>query len=171
MKPPTKTPDSAARPWHGDRGELLVVLQFVILAAFIFTPNWNAGLRPDLLATTAPARTAALWLAGLGASAMAVAGFFKIRPYLTPLPYPVAHSELVTTGVYGIVRHPLYGCQLIAGLGWTVYTLSAIHLALLAIGFVFFDYKASTEEQWLTERHPGYPDYARRVCKLLPWIY
>lgn len=171
MNAPVDKADRMARPWHGARGELLVVIQFAIFAAFIFAPRWNAWAGADLMASTAAARTAALWGLELAAATMALFGFAQIRRYLTPLPYPVAHSALVTTGVYGLIRHPLYACQLIAGLGWTLYTLSASHLALLVLGFVFFDYKASLEERWLTERHPGYPDYARRVRKLVPWLY
>lgn len=116
-------------------------------------------------------RVAALWALGLAAIAMAGLGFMQIRRYLTPLPYPVDHSRLVTDGIYALVRHPLYGSQLVAALAWTLYTLSLPHLALLAAGLLFFDYKASKEESWLTERHPDYPAYASRARKLLPWIY
>ena len=77
-------------------------------------------------------------------------GVFAIRAYLTPLPYPVAHNQLVRSGVYGLVRHPLYSSQLFAALGWTAFTLSLTHLALLVAGFAFFDHKASREEAWLT---------------------
>jgi protein-S-isoprenylcysteine O-methyltransferase Ste14 len=83
----------------------------------------------------------------------------------------VDHSRLVSHGAYAVVRHPLYSSQLFAALGWTVLQLSLSHLALLVIGFVFFDHKAFKEEQWLEERHPEYADYARRVKKLIPWLY
>lgn len=98
-------------------------------------------------------------------------GVLEIRRYLTPLPYPVDHNRLVTTGIYGLVRHPLYSSQLFAALGWTLFSLSVLHLVLLVLGFAFFDYKASREEAWLTERHPEYRTYTRRVRKLIPWIY
>ena len=81
------------------------------------------------------------------------------------------HSRLVTTGVYGLVRHPLYSSQLFAALGWTLFTLSLSHLGILVLGFLFFDYKASKEEGWLTVRHPEYTAYANRVRKFIPWIY
>lgn len=107
----------------------------------------------------------------MAALGFGVLGALQIRRYLTPLPYPVDHSRLVTSGVYGLVRHPLYSSQLFAALGWSLFTLSLSHLAILVLGFLFFDYKASKEELWLTERHPEYADYARRVRKLIPWIY
>lgn len=153
------------------RGEHLVALQFVLLFAFVLIPAWNPFAGPALLETLTPWRWAALAVFGAVGLLFAVLGALAIRPYLTPLPYPVEHNQLVQHGVYAWVRHPLYSSQLFAALGWTLYTLSLPHLVILVLGFLFFDYKAAKEEAWLSERHPGYPDYARRVRKFIPWIY
>jgi protein-S-isoprenylcysteine O-methyltransferase Ste14 len=159
------------QPHFGKRGEYLVLLQFVLMFAFVLAPPWNPYTDPQTLATLAPWR----WVLALGSAGVALAlgglGVLSIRPYLTPLPYPVADNQLVRNGVYGLVRHPLYSSQLFAALGWTAFTLSLAHAALLVAGFAFFDHKASKEEAWLTERHPDYPDYARGVRKLIPWVY
>jgi protein-S-isoprenylcysteine O-methyltransferase Ste14 len=48
--------------------------------------------------------------------------------------------------------------------------MSASHLLLTALGCLFFSHKAAKEEQWLTERHPEYRDYARKVRKFIPRI-
>ncbi len=156
---------------QGKRGEYLVVLQFVLFFAFIFTPSWNPLATSGLLDALAPLRWAGLIGFGTVALLMGGLGSAHIRDYLTPLPYPVDHSQLVQHGVYAWVRHPLYASQLFAALGWTLFTLSLSHLAILVIGFFFFDYKANKEEGWLTERHPHYADYALRVRKFVPWIY
>lgn len=165
--PPSQ--DAKVRP--GKRGEYLVVMQFVLMFAFMLAPTWNPWVTPEAAAGLAPIR----WVLGLaGASAALLLGGFgvlNIRDYLTPLPYPVDHSRLVRHGAYRIVRHPLYSSQLFAALGWVAFSLSLLHLALLAIGFVFFDFKASKEEAWLTDRHPDYVEYARGVRKLIPWVY
>jgi protein-S-isoprenylcysteine O-methyltransferase Ste14 len=148
-----------------------VAIQFLLFFAFILAPSWNLWSTQGLLAATEMPRLGLLILAALAALALGGLGVLHIRRYLTPLPYPVDHSRLVTTGVYGLVRHPLYSSQLIAALGWTLFTLSLSHLVILVLGFLFFDYKATREEGWLTERHPDYPAYARRVRKFIPWIY
>lgn len=155
----------------GRRGEYLVVLQFVLFFAFIFTPPWSPLAGTELMESLAPLRWGALALLGTFALLLGGFGSVHIRDYLTPLPYPVDHSQLVQHGVYSWVRHPLYSSQLFAALGWTLYTLSLTQLLILVVGFLFFDYKAGKEEAWLTERHPHYVDYARRVRKLIPWIY
>jgi protein-S-isoprenylcysteine O-methyltransferase Ste14 len=157
--------------WHGRRGEWLVVLQFALFLVFVGAPCWNPWVPFAVFVASAPARWTALVVLGVIAVAFAALGIRSIRTYLTPLPYPVDHSQLVTDGVYALVRHPLYSSQLFAALGWTLFTLSLTHLALLAAGFLFFDYKAGKEERWLTERHPEYRDYARRVSKFIPLLY
>ena len=156
---------------QGKRGEYLVVLQFVLFFVFVMMPAWNPLATPALLDTLAIARGTALVLLGLFALLLGGLGSVHIRDYLTPLPYPVDHSQLVQHGVYNWVRHPLYASQLFAALGWTLYSLSLTHLLILVIGFFFFDYKSRKEEGWLTERHPEYADYARRVRKFIPWVY
>ncbi|MGE5153099.1 MAG: methyltransferase family protein [Bdellovibrio bacteriovorus] len=148
-----------------------MVIQLLLFLAFILAPAWNPWLTPDLVAGLEVPRIVALTLGGLIALWLAAAGALRIRRYITPLPYPVEHNRLVTEGVYGLVRHPLYSSQLFAALGWTLFTLSLAHLGILILGFLLFDYKAGKEEAWLTERHPEYVAYARRVRKFIPWLY
>jgi protein-S-isoprenylcysteine O-methyltransferase Ste14 len=156
---------------YGSRGEHLVVLQFVLFFGFVLMPPWNPLLTAATMDVSGTVRWAVLLIAGAAALALGGLGLVHIRRYLTPLPYPVDHNRLVSHGAYAVVRHPLYSSQLFAALGWTVFQLSLSHLALLVIGFLFFDRKAAREEVWLEERHPEYSDYARRVKKLIPWVY
>ncbi|QGU32969.1 methyltransferase family protein [Thermochromatium tepidum] len=162
---------SLLQAFKGHRGEYLVALQFLLFFAFVLAPNWNPLATTEVLAALAPVRWIALGGAGLVALVFGGFGVLHIRDYLTPLPYPVDHNQLVKHGIYAWVRHPLYSSQLFAALGWTLYTLSLTHLLILILGFVFFDYKARKEEDWLTERHPEYAEYARQVRKFVPWIY
>lgn len=155
----------------GKRGEYLVVLQFLLMAIFIATPVWPDPAEAAFPTGAPLLRLAVLVVCWSAALLMGGLGSHRIRESLTPLPYPVDHNRLVTTGVYALVRHPLYGSQILAALGWAVFRTSLSHLLLLALGFLFFSFKASKEERWLTEKHPEYRDYARKVKKFIPWIY
>lgn len=141
------------------------------MLGFALCPVWNPWLTPAELTELAPWRWGALIPCGAVALLFGGLGSHHLRDYLTPLPYPVDHSQLVQHGVYALVRHPLYSSLLFAALGWTLFTLSLAHALLLPVGLWFFNYKASREEAWLTERHPEYADYARRVKKFIPWVY
>jgi protein-S-isoprenylcysteine O-methyltransferase Ste14 len=155
----------------GQRGEVLVAIQFALMIGFMVLPVWHPFVSADVLASTG-------WARGIGAGVLALAavvfgalGSVHIRDYLTPLPYPVDHSQLVQHGVYALVRHPLYASLMFAGAAWALYQLSLSHLLMLGVCFAFFDYKANKEEAWLTERHPEYADYAGRVRKFIPLLY
>ena len=166
-----ETSGPAERLPPGKRGEYLVAIQFALMFAFILAPAWNPWLTLEVAAALAPVRWA-LGLAGGGAALLLGGlGLLNIRDYLTPLPYPVDHNRLVRHGAYSVVRHPLYSSQLFAAFGWVAFSLSLSHLALLVVGFAFFDYKAGKEEAWLRARHPAYAEYARGVRKLIPWVY
>ena len=87
---------------------------------------------------------------------------------------PVDKSEggkgLVSTGVYGLVRHPMYIglLSMLAGLG--IATQSVLRLMLTMTLFIILEFKATYEEEKLTEAYPGeYDDYKKKVKgKILP---
>jgi Putative protein-S-isoprenylcysteine methyltransferase len=160
--------DTGDKRGFGQRGEHLVAIQFALMLGFALLPVWHPYLGADAMAASAALRG---WLAAPFALLALLFGAFgsvHIRDYLTPLPYPVDHSQLVQHGVYAIVRHPLYTSLLFAGVAWALYNLSLSHAVGVVVAFVFFNYKAGKEEAWLTERHPEYTGYAQRVSKFIP---
>jgi protein-S-isoprenylcysteine O-methyltransferase Ste14 len=155
----------------GERGEYLVLLQGALLIGCVLLPvyrplNWTMD-SPTLLYLRwgiAPAM-------GLGASVLIFKGLLDLGRSLTPLPYPREDGELVRSGVYGIVRHPLYSGLIFAAFSWAIFQLSLSHLIATAILFIFLDAKAGREEAWLSEKYPEYLEYKQRVKKLIPGLY
>lgn len=66
---------------------------------------------------------------------------------------PKDSPDLVTTGPYRLVRHPIYSGMLAAGLG-TGIGLSWVWLAPVGLAGVCFLYSARVEERFLAERFP-----------------
>jgi protein-S-isoprenylcysteine O-methyltransferase Ste14 len=78
--------------------------------------------------------------------------------------------ELVTSGPYRLVRHPIYSGILVAGIG-TAVALSWPWLGLVALAGIYFVYSASVEERHLTHELPeDYPPYKRSTKMFLPFI-
>ncbi len=78
--------------------------------------------------------------------------------------------ELVTSGPYRLVRHPIYSGILVAGVG-TALALSWLWLSAVALAGIYFLYSANVEERYLTEQFPDtYPAYQRSTKRLLPFI-
>ncbi len=110
------------------------------------------------------------WIRGLGACLLLVGllvfawGIRSLGRNLTPGTEPLPGAELVTTGPYSRVRHPIYTGMVLALTGYTL-LWSNWTLALL-FGFIswkYFEAKAGVEENWLVERFPGYKSYMRQV--------
>lgn len=156
---------------NGQRGEYWVLGQAILIIGFALLPVY----RPAELNFKSPELVYLCWgvAAGLAlfASILLLKGLVDLGGNLTPLPYPKKDGQLVQSGVYGIVRHPLYSGLLLAALSWAIFQISLSHFIGVAILFVFFDAKASREEAWLTEKYPNYSEYRQQVKKLIPWLY
>jgi protein-S-isoprenylcysteine O-methyltransferase Ste14 len=102
---------------------------------------------------------------------IAALGLLGLRENLTAVPRPVEGGRLVDTGVYGLVRHPIYTGIIAAAVGWGLLAASPPAL-VVAIGLgIFFDLKSRREEAWLLDAYPAYAGYRRRVRKLIPLVY
>ena len=79
--------------------------------------------------------------------------------------------ELVTSGPYHLVRHPIYSGILLAGAG-TAVALSWPWLTAVVLAGSYFLYSAAVEERFLSEQFPDdYPAYKRSTKRLVPFIF
>jgi protein-S-isoprenylcysteine O-methyltransferase Ste14 len=81
-------------------------------------------------------------------------------------------QQVVSTGVYGWVRHPLYlGCLLLM-IGAPLLLGSVCGLVITGVGIVLLMGRILGEERMLTEELDGYDEYRIRVKRrLLPGIW
>jgi protein-S-isoprenylcysteine O-methyltransferase Ste14 len=81
-----------------------------------------------------------------------------------------ADAELVTSGPYRAVRHPIYS-GLLAGLLGTALVTNLIGLIIVAVLGAYFCYSASVEEKNLTATFPAaYPAYRASTKMLIPFV-
>ena len=155
-------------PSLGPRGEGWVALQLALLALILTAGLAGRAAWDEPLAVVTSLLGLALMLAG---GLLIGRGFLDLGRSLTPMPRPRDDAQLVETGAYALVRHPLYGGLLTAALGWSLLMASPPALLLAAALAVFFDLKARREEAWLRQRYPGYASYMTRTRRLIPWFY
>ena len=80
-------------------------------------------------------------------------------------------NNVVATGAFRYVRHPLYLAGILTYLGMIVSTLSLFSFAVFIGILVFYNYIASYEEKLLEAKFgEDYPDYKKRTGKWLPGI-
>lgn len=156
---------------NGERGEYLVLLQGILLIGFMLLPVYRPVELNSDLASQLYLRWGVALIFGLMALGLIVKGLLDLGGNLTPLPYPKDNGQLIQSGAYSLVRHPLYSGIIFAALSWVVFQFSLSHLIATAVLFAFFNAKASREEIWLTQKYPEYSDYQHRVKRLIPGLY
>jgi protein-S-isoprenylcysteine O-methyltransferase Ste14 len=154
-------------PSLGRRGGGWVGLQLAFLGVAVATGLLGVAWPP----------AASPWLATLGCIAalagagLLVGGGFGLGRQLTPFPRPVTGGALRQDGIYGLVRHPMYGGALMLILGWALLSSPLVMLPLV-LAAVFLEAKSRREEAWLVDEHPDYPEYRLKVSRrFVPWVW
>ncbi len=81
------------------------------------------------------------------------------------------NPDLITTGPYTYVRHPIYTGVLLAILG-SILASDLRGLILFVIVAAYFVYSAKTEERYMTEKFPQqYPSYKAQTKMIVPFVY
>lgn len=117
------------------------------------------------------------WAAGIGLALFALGLAFAVWARLhighnwgTPMTQN-EQPELVTSGPYHLVRHPIYSGILVAGIG-TAFALNWIWLVAVALAAFYFIYSATVEERFMTTQFPDtYPAYKESTKMLVPFIF
>lgn len=118
------------------------------------------------------------WSFWVGAGVMLAGVFFAVwarehlgRNWSGSVTIKQGH-ELITSGPYAVVRHPIY-TGILAGLLGTAIALGQVR-GFIAVGLFFLGYwgKLRIEEQWMrSEFGETYAAYTRRTAALVPYIF
>jgi protein-S-isoprenylcysteine O-methyltransferase Ste14 len=117
------------------------------------------------------------WLEGIGCAvfvlglALAVwARLYLGRNWGTPMSEKV-DPELVTTGPYRRVRHPIYSGIILAMAG-TAVAVSWYWLVAVGVLGAYFVYSATMEERYMSALFPvAYPAFKRSTKMLIPFVF
>ena len=149
----------------------------------VITSTWGLAIIPVIDATTRLLRGADLafkpWLAWVGAAAFALALWIfgsahrELGRNFSPTLVVREQHSLVTDGIYGYVRHPMYTAFWL----WVIAQALLLQNWVVAIcgvvgwGILFFG-RIGQEEAMMRETFgEQYDAFARRTKRLVPWIY
>jgi protein-S-isoprenylcysteine O-methyltransferase Ste14 len=180
---------------------VLTVLLLLIAAALFFTRmNLSPGLCEDKGNRWVVAALVAIGLASLylpawsdragfctldgdavrwtGVALFAIGGVLRVWPIFVLgerfsglVAIQPAH-RLVTSGIYGVVRHPSYLGMLLNSLGWGLAFRSAVGVLLTALTVPVVLARIAAEERLLRRSFGAeYEAFCARTARLLPWFY
>lgn len=146
-----------------------IIPLFLVIILNIFFPEWIGWSKinfPNWLRITGLtlALISVLWLWWV---------FYTLGRNASETALPEESQELITTGPYGWVRHPLYagGLLFVFSIGLTFEDW--VILAFALVGFLAFRFLVIPTEEERLEAVFGedYVSYQRRTGTLLPWIH
>ena len=82
------------------------------------------------------------------------------------------NQKVIDTGLYGIIRHPMYTATILLFLAMPLVLGSWVSFAIMLLYPVVIVFRIRNEEQVLEAGLAGYREYKKRVrCRLLPFIW
>lgn len=162
--------NARAPSWWREAGLRFAVIVLIMMLVRVPIVRQSVGHARGHLLVDDPR----LALAGLILCALGIALAIWARVYLgsnwgLPMSRKV-QPELVTTGPYAYVRHPMYTGLLLALLG-SALAATTIWLIPFLVGGAYFIYSALTEERIMAQTFPdAYPAYRRHTKMLVPFV-
>jgi protein-S-isoprenylcysteine O-methyltransferase Ste14 len=149
----------------------------------VASSTWGLAIIPVIAATTRLLRSADLtfrpWLASIGVAVFALALWIfwsahrELGRNFSPTLVVREQHTLVTGGIYGYMRHPMYTAFWL----WVIAQALLLQNWVVAIGGVvgwgilFFDRIGQEEAMMRKTFGEQYDAFARRTKRLVPWIY
>lgn len=82
------------------------------------------------------------------------------------------NQHVVDTGLYGVVRHPMYSASILLFLSMPLILRSLVSLAIFAVYPAIIVKRIRSEEAFLRENLEGYAQYQQRVrWRLMPFLW
>ena len=82
---------------------------------------------------------------------------------LSPFPRPLVNGNLITTGIYSFMRHPMYYSLILISFGFFITKLSFYHLCLTVSLALIIKFKIILEEKYLNKKYKNYFLYTDKV--------
>jgi len=97
-----------------------------------------------------------------------VLSFYKLGSNLSPFPSPVKNADLITTGIFKYLRHPIYTGILLILFSVAIYNTSVFKLIISILLLILFQFKSKYEESRLIANFENYKNYMKDTGKFIP---
>lgn len=162
----------AKRTIGGSRPILFLnLLRIAVVIVAVSLVHAGVAIQPFQMTAINPI----LGTVGVSLCALGIAFAVWARIYLGSnwgMPMSVKESpELVTSGPYAYVRHPIYTGVIVGMLG-TMLVVGSWWVIVIIAGGLYFVYSATREEKLMLKEFPDtYPAYKARTKMLVPFIF
>ena len=139
---------------------ILVLLQFFIISLHFF--KWEFIPQKQIIQVS-PFFYLIGFLIIIVAFIILLVAIKDLGRNLSPFPRPLNNSNLVTTGIYRFMRHPMYYSLIFISIGVFIIKLSIYYLFLTISLSLIIKFKIALEEKYLMNKFKNYLLYKNEV--------
>ena len=110
-----------------------------------------------------------LFLSIFGLIVIALA-ILQLDRNLTPFPTPKENGNLIRTGLYKFVRHPIYSGIILSAFGFGFYQGSLWKISVGIVLWILFHFKSKYEEYLLSKHFSDYEMYKKTTSRFFPFL-
>ena len=157
----------SAKEEQSEQKTVLLLSGFMFIAAFVV-----AGLNFRFGWLTLPNWIPILFAVVFLLAYALYAEVMRENAYLSRTVEVQENQQVVDTGLYGIVRHPMYMTTLLLFLSMPLVLGSVISFLIMLLYLPIITKRMRNEEQVLAEGLPGYAEYMKKIkYRVIPFIW
>jgi protein-S-isoprenylcysteine O-methyltransferase Ste14/rhodanese-related sulfurtransferase len=158
-----RRPDMRGKDYRG----ISIAYVTLIFASLIGAPieHFLWDRTPGIVSITAGA------ILGIVGLTLGILSFQALGRNFRVFAAPRRSGTLVATGVYRLVRHPMYTGVVVGLLGYDLFWGSLFFLPAWAAVTILYVVKAVKEERLLMAKYPDYAEYKARSWMFAPYVY
>ena len=139
---------------------ILVLLQFFIITLHFF--QWELIPKKQIIELNPLSHIIAILIIIIALIIM-LSAIKDLGRNLSPFPRPLTNSNLVTSGIYRYMRHPMYYSLILISIGVFIIRLSIYYLFLTISLALIIKFKIALEEKYLMNKFKNYLLYKNEV--------
>ena len=139
---------------------IIVFLQFLIIILHFI--QWDFLTKKEIVKVNSIYNFFGLLIIITGTIVMVMA-IRDLGSNLSPLPRPISNGNLITSGIYNLIRHPMYYSLILISFGIFITKLSFYYLFLTISLALIIKFKIILEEKYLNIKFKNYIIYKNKV--------
>lgn len=142
---------------------LFVGVQFMLFGAYVFDV--------PLFEVSVPSFFTAVGISiAISGVIVTILALLQLNKNLSPFPTPKSNAELIQTGLYKFIRHPIYTGIILTTFGYGLYSSSLYRIIITIVLVTLFYFKSVYEEKQLLRKFSNYELYIKSTGRFFPKI-
>ena len=142
---------------------IFVTIQLLLFIVYLFPINIKNFQINDVLKYTS-------LLLSIAGFVIIFIAFIQLDKNLTPFPTPKDNGSLIQTGLYKLVRHPIYSGIIITTIFFGFYQQSFWKISIGISLWILFYFKSKYEEKLLSNQFNDYQKYKESTKRFFPFL-